>query len=124
MVDTVKFTDAGATAVWAIMDTNDTYKYVGVGTGGATAADETQTALTTEVDLPRQTGVLSAAAQVLTVVATYTCGATPRLISEAGVFMQSGTGGTMLSRATFTDISVVQNDTIQFTFNLTLNQAA
>ncbi len=123
MVDVVKFTDAGATAVWAAIDTGDVYKYVGVGTGGERGADETHTSLATEVDTPRTVGVLSASSQVLTVVQTWTCGATPRLIDEAGIFSAS-TGGTMLCEATFTEISVVQNDTIQFTFNLTLNQAA
>ena len=51
-------------------------------------------------------------------VGSLTCNATGKTISEAALF-NDPTTGTMLIRGTFTGIPVVQNDVIQFTFDLT-----
>jgi hypothetical protein len=51
-------------------------------------------------------------------VGSLTCNATGKTISEAGLF-ETVTVGILLIRGTFTGIPVVQNDVIEFTFNLT-----
>jgi hypothetical protein len=51
-------------------------------------------------------------------VGSLTCNATGKTISEAGLF-ESLTTGILQIRGTFTGIPVVQNDVIQFTFDLT-----
>lgn len=97
-------------------------KYIAVGTGTATVVAG-DTALQTEVD-SRVTGTSTrtttfSSNDTYTVTGTYTCGATARVITECGLFDQSALGGTLFLRSVLTNsASLVQNDTIAFTFNV------
>ena len=62
--------------------------------------------------------ITNPSAAVYRAVGSLTCNATGKTISEAALF-NDPTTGTMLIRGTFTGIPVVQNDVIQFTFDLT-----
>ncbi len=97
----------------------DVFKYHGSGTG-TTAEANTQTALVTEVE-SRETGtqVEGATANIYKSVATETYTAT-RSITEHGLF-SAVTSGTMLDRSVFTAVPVVATDTIEFTYQLTVN---
>lgn len=97
----------------------DVFKYHGSGTG-TTAEANTQTALVTEVET-RQTGtqIEGATANIFKTVATVTYSAT-RSITEHGLFSAS-TSGTMMDRSVFTAVPVEDTDTIEFTYQLTVN---
>lgn len=101
----------------------DIFKYHGSGTGN-TAEANTQTALVTEVET-RATGNLGegASTNIFKTVGTQTYTDT-RSIAEHGVFSAS-TSGTMLDRSVLgTPVSVVNTDTIEWTYELTVNAEA
>lgn len=100
-------------------DPMDAFSYHASGTG-ATAESNTQTALVTEVET-RQSGtqVEGATANIYKSVATVTYTAT-RSITEHGLFSASSSG-TMMDRSVFTAVPVVNTDTIEFTYQLTVN---
>ena len=95
------------------------FNYHGSGTGSV-AENVTDTALGTEVET-RATGTQSnpggGTYRTIGTVA-YTA---PRAITEHGIFSQSSAGGTLLDRSVFTAINVVNGDSIQFTYTLTLS---
>jgi stage V sporulation protein SpoVS len=94
------------------------WKYVDWGTG-TTDPVIGDTALQTPATETRVTATITnPSAAVYRAVGSITCNATGKTISEAGLFNAS-TGVTLLIRGTFTGIPVVQNDVIQFTFDLT-----
>jgi len=101
-------------------------RFHGCGVGVA-AAGETDTALGTESttalnpDSTRATGSLTeASASVFRTVGTLTFDATAA-ITEWGLFSLSGTGtGVMWSRIVFSAINVASADSIQFTYDLTV----
>jgi len=98
----------------------------GIGTG-TTAAAETQTALVTELttqynpDNTRATGSLTeASASVFRTVGTNTVDATAA-VTEWGLFSSATSGaGTMWSRVVFTVINLASGDSIQSTYDLTI----
>lgn len=105
----------------------ETMKYHGVGTG-TTAAAEGDTGLETESttalnpDSTRATGSLTegASANVLRTVGTVTFDGSAA-ITEWGLFNQAATGGgTLWSRVVFAAINVASGDSIQFTYDLTV----
>jgi len=101
-------------------------RFHGMGTG-ATAAAEGNTALGTESttalnpDSTRATGSLTeASASVFRSVGTLTFDATAA-ITEWGLFSTSGTGtGVLFSRVVFSAINVASGDSIQTTWDLTV----
>lgn len=101
-------------------------KYHGVGTG-TNAAAEGDTALQTESttalnpDSTRATGSLTeASASVFRTVGTVTFDASAA-ITEWGLHSQAATGGgTLWSRVVFSAINVTSGDSIQFTYDLTV----
>ena len=104
------------------------WKYVmwGIGTTDPVIANTTMETLTGCTEAARGTcTITNPSAGLYTAVGSLTCNATGKTISEAGLFDTVGaggppvTGGILLIRGTFTGIPVVQNDVIQFTFNLT-----
>lgn len=130
------FTNAGTAIITnRVTQAGTAPKYIGWGTGGATAAAITQTALTTDTTFTttqangsgggantRTTGTESRttttnANDTYTVAGTMTSTST-QTISESGLFDQAATGGNMLIRADFTGIGVNNNDSIAFTYNL------
>lgn len=122
----VAFTNAGTAIVTnRMIQAGTAPKNIGWGTGGATAAAVTQTALSTEF-APTTAGGRTVGTESRTTITnandnyqvtgtvTATTGGT---ISEAGLF-DAVTAGNMLERASFTGIAVVTNDAIAFTFGL------
>ena len=104
----------------------ETMKFHGAGTG-ATAAAEGDTALQTESttilnpDSTRATGSLTEASQsVFRTVGTLTFDGAGA-ITEWGLLSQAATGGGVLwSRIVFSAINVASGDSIQFTYDLTV----
>ena len=118
----VYFTWAGVAQLtsWLASFTAPAAKYINWGTG-ATAA-RTDTALTGEATESRITGTCSQVTTTQTndtfqCQGTQTCNATGKTITDAGLFfVASGTG--LFMEGDLTGIPVVQNDQIQFTFQL------
>ena len=98
------------------------FKYHASGTDN-TAESNTDTTLGAEVE-SRVTGTQTegASANIYKSVGTVTYTAT-RSIYEHGLFSQS-TGGTLMYRTVFALISVVTDDQIEFTFEITFNAEA
>jgi hypothetical protein len=105
----------------------ETMKFHGIGTG-ATAAAEGDTALQTELttqynpDNTRATGSLGegAGTNVFRTVGTNTVDATVA-ITEWGLFTQAATGGgTIWSRTVFSAINLSSGDSLQTTYDLTV----
>jgi hypothetical protein len=91
--------------------------FIGWGTGVA-AADKADAALGTEGAETRVGGtVTQAAADKNQWVGELTCNATPKSITEAGLF-DAVTSGVLVIRGVFAAIAVVENDKIEFTFTL------
>jgi hypothetical protein len=111
---------------WQNLVELETMKFHGMGTG-ATAAAEGDTALQTELttqynpDSTRATGSLTeASASVFRTVGTNTVDATAA-VTEWGLLSQAATGGGVLwSRVVFSAINVASGDSIQFTYDLTV----
>ena len=100
----------------------DAFDYHGHGTS-ATAEANTQTALVAEVDT-RATGTpTNPTAYVYRSVGTITFAAA-NTINEHGIFSAS-TSGTMLDRSVLsTPVTGAINDTVEYTYNLTINAEA
>lgn len=122
MAAATKVTNKGvAMAADRLRTTPATYttapKFVGIGTGGTTAA-VTDTALGTEVET-RATGTESivtttATGDTMQIVGTVTA-TTTRAITECGTFDASSTGNMGIS-ATITTVNLSNGDSIQLTF--------
>lgn len=92
---------------------NSTYLGSAIGTG-TTAPAATQTALVTESMRVASTNTLSTttvANDTATLTATFAI-TSSLSIAEAGQFTSSSSGGTMLCRATFTAVPLVNGDSI------------
>ncbi len=95
---------------------------IAVGTGGATGALATQTALVTELARAAATYAHTAGTKVFTFTVTFAAGTGTGAITEAGVFNSTTAGaGTMLDRVTFDVINKGDNDTLQVTFSFTMS---
>lgn len=96
------------------------FKYHDSGTG-TTAEANSQTALITPCAEARDEGtqVEGASANIYRSVATHTYAGT-FAITEHGLFSASSSG-TMMDRSLFSAINVVSGDSIQFTYELTVN---
>lgn len=124
-----KVTGAFVTDIVSNMVTDTTafgdYKFHDCGTG-TTAEANTQTALVTPFGGARVSGTQVAGgtstAPTYTSVATISFTST-LAITEHAVFNAS-TSGTMLDRSVFAAINVVNGDSIQFTYTLTINAEA
>jgi hypothetical protein len=122
LISTRVVTDAG---VQSIVDafqglfTLSNYKYHAMGTGG-TAEAASQTALVTEVESRATGSQTENGVNVYRTVGTITA-TTTRAITEHGIFNQSAVGGTMLDRSLFSTINLSSGDSIQFTYDLTVN---
>lgn len=124
-----KVTGAFVTFIVANMVTDTTeigdFKYHDSGVG-TTAESNGNTAIETTDGESRVAGTQvaggTATAPTYTSVATisYT---TTKAITEHGVFSQSS-GGTLLDRSVFSAINVVNGDSIQFTYVMTMNAEA
>ncbi len=103
-------------------------KFHGIGTGtNAEAAGDTalQTELTTQYnpDNTRATGSLTegASANIFRTVGTNTVDASAA-ITEHGIFSQAATGGgTLLDRSVFSAVNLANGDSLQSTYDLTIN---
>ena len=101
-------------------------KYHGIGTG-TTAEATSDTALVTELttgystDNTRPTGTTTeSAANIYRTVATVTVDAAAA-ITEHGIFSQAATGGgVLLDRSVFAAVNLAINESIQFTYDLTV----
>lgn len=121
LISTKVVTDAGvAYLVDALQNLTEpeNFKYHGSGTG-TTAEAASQTALVTEV-ASRATGSQTegASANIYRTVGTVSYTST-LAITEHGLFSASS-AGTMLDRSVFSAINVVNGDSIEFTYDLTL----
>lgn len=98
----------------------DDFKYHDSGTDN-TAENKTDTALGTPCGVARVSGSQAegATANIYKTIATITYDGTYAVV-EHGVFSAS-TGGTLADRSVFTAINVNNNDSIQFTYELTCN---
>jgi hypothetical protein len=121
LVSTRVVTTAGVNALADAFQgtfTLSNFKYHGMGTGNVAEAVG-DTALGTEVE-SRATGTQTegASANIYRTVATITATA-GRAITEHGIFSASSSG-TLLDRSVFAAINLSTNDSIQFTYDLTL----
>lgn len=100
----------------------DAFDYHGHGTGNTSEAN-TQTALVTEVD-SRATGIpTNPSTYVYQSVGTITATGT-HTIAEHGIFSAASTG-TMLDRSLLSaTIDVIADDTVEYTYQLTINAEA
>lgn len=129
VVSKKKVTGAFVTDIVANMVTDTTafgdYKYHDCGTG-STAEANTQTALVTPFGGARVAGTQvaggTATAPTYTSVATISFTGTLAIVEHA-VF-NAAAAGTMLDRSLFTAVNVVNGDSIQFTYVLTINAEA
>lgn len=102
-------------------------QHVGWGTG-TTAPVAGNTTLETAAAEARVSGVKSVeetniANDTYQVISTLVCNATPKTISEAGLF-DAATAGNMYVRGTFTGIALAENDAIAFTIQVVQTRAA
>lgn len=126
-----KVTGAFVTDIVANMVTDTTafgdYKYHWSGIG-STAEANTDTSLANVTGVPARvagTQVAGGTATAPTYTSVGTVSYTSTLaIVEHAVFNTSGTGATMLDRSVFTAVNVVNGDSIQFTYVLTINAEA
>lgn len=95
------------------------FKFHDSGTG-TTAESAADTGLVTKVETGRATGSQTegASANIYRSVGTISYTAT-RAITEHGLFSQASLG-TLMDRSVFTAVNVVNGDSIQFTYELTL----
>lgn len=103
-------------ASWLAAASQSTYfmKYIAVGTG-TTAPSASDTALQNEV--ARAAGSVSSSSNTWTNQATITA---TGAITEAGIFSASS-GGTMLSRVTFSPVNLSAGDSIVINWSITFN---
>lgn len=96
------------------------FNVLAVGDSGttATAADTTLASELTGSGLGRATATASTStSNVLQLVKTWTASA-PETIRECGVLNNVTSGGTLLARSNFSDVSVVSDDSIQITYKI------
>jgi predicted anti-sigma-YlaC factor YlaD len=86
---------------------------------GTTAAALTDTALQTEI-LRTSFDSATIANNVITLVKNYLPGVATGLISEAGIFNNATSGGTMLSHIVFTTIGKQDQDRLLLTWTITV----
>jgi len=97
-----------------------TQKFIGWGTGGATAEAPANAALATAAAEARVIGAITSPSAALhQVVGTITSAGT-QTISEVGLF-DAATAGVMMIRAIFTGIPLVSGDSIAFTLQITFS---
>lgn len=99
------------------------FKYHDSGTG-TNAEDKTDTALQTPTGVARVSGSQAegATANIYKTIATITYDGS-YAVTEHGVF-SAATSGTLMDRSVFSAINVNNNDSIQFTYELTCNSEA
>jgi len=107
-------------------------KFHALGTG-ATAESNADTALVTELttaytpDSTRATGSLTegAGANVFRTVGTNTMSGTAAAVTEHGIMSQAATGGgTLLDRSVFSVVNLADGDSLQTTYDFTINAEA
>lgn len=127
LVSTKKVTTAFANYLVDGLQANTTdvalFKYHDSGTG-TTAESNAQTGLITPTGIARVTGTQTegSSANIYKSVATIAYNNT-FAVTEHGLFSAS-TSGTLMDRSLFTAINVVNGDSIQFTYELTVNAEA
>jgi hypothetical protein len=128
LAGTKAVTDTGVAFIvdaWQNIVELETMKYHGIGTG-ATAENQTETALVTELTTEytgnvRATGTLAEnAANIFESVGTNTLDETPAALREHSLFDQAATGGgVMFDRTLYAAINLVSGDSLQSTYRLT-----
>lgn len=96
-----------------------TQRFIGWGTGGATAEAIGNTALATPAPEARTSGTITSPSAALHRTTGTITATANRNISEVGLF-DASTGGVMMIRAVFTPIPLETNDSIAFTLDLTV----
>jgi len=97
-----------------------TQKFIGWGTGGATAEAPANAALATAAAEARVIGAITSPSAALhQVVGTITSAGT-QTISEVGLF-DASTAGVMIFRAIYTGIPLVSGDSVQYTLQITFS---
>jgi len=95
-----------------------TQKFIGWGTGGATAEAPANAALATAAAEARVSGTITSPSAALhRVVGTLTSAGT-QTISEVGLF-DAATAGVMMFRAVHTGIPLVAGDSVAYTLDIT-----
>lgn len=129
MADVVKVVNGGLAIITNRLKGAGTEpNYIDWGTGGNTAATDTDTVLATpKNDEARVSGTstqetTTTSNDTYQVVGTVTCETTSGAIDEVGLF-DASTSGNMFVRATFDDINVNVGDSIQFTIKVVFDQA-
>lgn len=119
LISTKLVTTAGVTWLATLLagTSSGDVKYHASGTG-TTAEDADDTAMETDSGVSRATGTQVASTNTYTSVATMSYTST-LAITEHGIFTAS-TSGTLVDRSVFSAINVVNGDSIQFTYVLTL----
>lgn len=103
----------------AIINTSSTpFSAMAVGTG-TTAADLANTTLETELARSAYTSS-SVTANVVTLATTFAAGTATGALTEAGIFNNNTSGGTMLSRVVFSAVNKGALDTLTLNWTLTL----
>jgi hypothetical protein len=128
MSTTIKIVDTGLAIITGLVTkvTSLEPKYVGWGIG-TTAASGSQTTLVSGSAEARTSGTLTRELTVVandTVknVATITCAAAPKAITEVGIF-DAATDGNMFLRAAFDVVNVGVGDSIQFSTSVSFASA-
>lgn len=117
------FSDKGQEKVVDILTTDNTWRHVGWGSGGETAAAVTQTGLTTANPEARTAGTISQpAANTHRVVAIIEATAA-RDVDEVAVF-DASTGGNMIVRGTFTALTLITADRVRFTIDVVFKDSS
>jgi hypothetical protein len=121
LVSTKVVTDAGVNYLVDVLQglqTASVFSFHGSGTG-TTAEAVGQTTLVTEIgSRTNGTKIEGASANIYRTVGTISYGGT-FAVTEHGIFSAS-TSGTLLDRSVFAAINVINGDSIEFTYDLTL----
>ena len=123
-------TNAGMAEVAGLIGTDTqgdvtAFDYIAIGTG-TTAPSATQTALVSEQQRAAATGTrvtTSVTNDTLQLVKDAFSFSGSYAITEVGVF-NSSSGGTMLSRSTFSAVNVTANDTLKVTVKIQVKQGS
>jgi len=123
-------TNAGMAEVAGLIGTDTTgdvtaFDYIAIGTG-TTAPSATDTALVSEQQRAAATGTrvtTTVTNETLQLVKDAFSFSGSYAITEVGVFNAS-TGGTMLSRSTFSAVNVTANDTLKVTVKIQVKQGS
>lgn len=121
LICTKVVTDAGVAYLVGCLtgaNTSNVFKYHASGTG-TTAEAAAQTALVTEVaSRTAGTSIVGGSANIYRTVGTVAYGST-FAVTEHGIFSAAAVG-TLLDRSMFAAINVINGDSIEFTYELTL----